>query len=58
MSLDEFPIISLVAMCDSNNEVGGENVTQAGSTFSTISAKQLKLHMIDATSIRKLGKAM
>ena len=24
MLLDEFPIISLVAVCDSNNEVGGE----------------------------------
>ena len=24
MSLDEFPIISLVAVCDSNNDVGGE----------------------------------
>ena len=57
MFLDEFPIISLVAVCDSNNEVGGRKISpQAGSKFLAVSAKQLKLYMIDATYDQKLGK--
>ena len=61
MYLDEFPIISLVVVCDSNKvlltmKMGANSVTQAGSKFSAVSAKQLKLYMIDATYDQKLGK--
>ena len=38
MFLDEFPIISLVVVCDSNNEVGGEKCdTGWEQTFSSFS---------------------